>query len=85
MLQHKLEGLLPTALLWLLAPILPRCLSDLHVLYCAGHLMPPLGLGVYKAAPGEETYSAVLSALRIGYRHIDTAQVPRGLPAVPAC
>lgn len=37
--------------------------------------MPPIGLGVYKSAPGQETYEAVLSALRIGYRHIDTAQV----------
>ncbi len=36
--------------------------------------MPPIGLGVYKMGPGEQTYNAVLSALRIGYRHIDTAQ-----------
>ncbi len=36
--------------------------------------MPPIGLGVYRTGPGEPTYSAVLSALRIGYRHIDTAQ-----------
>ncbi len=41
----------------------------------AGHDMPPIGLGVYKTAAGQETYDAVLSALRIGYRHIDTAQI----------
>ena len=37
--------------------------------------MPAIGLGVYQSAPGAETYDAVISALRIGYRHIDTAQV----------
>ncbi|KAI9986770.1 hypothetical protein PInf_025727 [Phytophthora infestans] len=34
-----------------------------------------LGLGVYKAAAGEEAYESVLSALRLGYRHIDTARL----------
>ncbi|PNH11932.1 Prostaglandin F synthase [Tetrabaena socialis] len=37
--------------------------------------MPTVGLGVYKSVPGDETYTAVLSALGLGYRHIDTAQV----------
>ncbi|POM58495.1 Aldo/keto reductase family [Phytophthora palmivora] len=37
--------------------------------------MPLIGLGVYKAAAGEETYECVLSALRLGYRHIDTARL----------
>ena len=40
-----------------------------------GSLIPAIGLGVYKSAPGEETYLAVLSALAMGYRHIDTAQI----------
>lgn len=42
-----------------------------------GHVIPAVGLGVYKSAPGEETYAAVLSALSAGYRHIDTAQIYR--------
>ena len=42
-----------------------------------GKLIPAIGLGVYRSAPGEETYEAVLSALSAGYRHIDTAQIYR--------
>ncbi|GAA1957656.1 aldo/keto reductase [Agromyces allii] len=34
--------------------------------------MPTLGFGVYQAAP-HETEAAVAEALRVGYRHIDTA------------
>lgn len=41
----------------------------------SGHMMPTIGLGVYKASSGGETYRAVLSALQLGYRLIDTAQV----------
>lgn len=37
-----------------------------------GVTMPALGLGVYQSAPAE-TADAVETALRIGYRHIDTA------------
>ena len=36
-----------------------------------GVKMPVLGLGVYKS--GEDTKQAVLDALAVGYRHIDTA------------
>jgi diketogulonate reductase-like aldo/keto reductase len=39
-----------------------------------GVLMPRFGLGVYRAAPGDETRLAVLSALEHGYRLIDTAK-----------
>ncbi|CAN98513.1 putative 2,5-didehydrogluconate reductase [Sorangium cellulosum So ce56] len=39
-----------------------------------GHYIPQLGLGVYQSAPGAETEGAVLEALRLGYRHVDTAQ-----------
>lgn len=35
--------------------------------------IPVLGFGTYKIPPGRETYDAVLEALRVGYRHIDTA------------
>ena len=41
----------------------------------AGASIPSIGLGVYQMSPGEETYQAVLHALQIGYRHIDTAQM----------
>src|SRR3954453_10039052 len=37
-----------------------------------GVQMPALGLGVFQTPP-EETRAAVESALRTGYRHIDTA------------
>lgn len=37
-----------------------------------GVTMPSLGLGVFQSAP-EETTAAVAEALRVGYRHIDTA------------
>ncbi|KAG6946866.1 hypothetical protein JG688_00015792 [Phytophthora aleatoria] len=40
----------------------------------SGAEIPVIGLGVYKAEPGAEAYNAVLSALKLGYRHIDTAQ-----------
>jgi diketogulonate reductase-like aldo/keto reductase len=38
-----------------------------------GVIMPRFGLGVYRAESGNETYQAVLDALKAGYRHIDTA------------
>jgi methylglyoxal/glyoxal reductase len=37
--------------------------------------IPRLGLGVYQSPPGETTVRAVRYALKIGYRHIDTAQL----------
>ncbi|GLD92307.1 hypothetical protein PINS_up000840 [Pythium insidiosum] len=40
----------------------------------SGASIPVIGLGVFQSRPGSETYKAVLNALRIGYRHIDTAQ-----------
>mmetsp|Transcript_23194 Transcript_23194/g.34020 ORF Transcript_23194/g.34020 Transcript_23194/m.34020 type:complete len:319 (-) Transcript_23194:92-1048(-) len=36
--------------------------------------IPLFGLGVYRSRKGLETYNAVLTALRMGYRHIDTAE-----------
>ncbi|MGN6131216.1 MAG: aldo/keto reductase, partial [Nocardioidaceae bacterium] len=36
--------------------------------------IPQLGFGVYQIPP-EETKDAVLAALEIGYRHIDTAEM----------
>ena len=40
-----------------------------------GTKMPVLGLGVWQAAPGKETRTAVAAALEIGYRLIDTAKL----------
>lgn len=40
-----------------------------------GILMPKLGLGTYKSTDPEECENAVLEALRLGYRLIDTAQI----------
>ncbi|GMF45832.1 unnamed protein product [Phytophthora fragariaefolia] len=39
----------------------------------SGHAIPSLALGVFQSSVGPETYNAVLTALKFGYRHIDTA------------
>ena len=41
-----------------------------------GHTIPQLGFGVFQIDPGE-TAEAVSTALEIGYRHIDTAEMYR--------
>lgn len=38
-----------------------------------GRTIPQIGLGVFRAEEGDETYNAVKWALENGYRHIDTA------------
>jgi diketogulonate reductase-like aldo/keto reductase len=43
----------------------------------SGHSIPAVALGVYQSEPGTETYDAVLAALKLGYRHVDTATVYR--------
>jgi diketogulonate reductase-like aldo/keto reductase len=40
-----------------------------------GVMIPRLGLGVYQSPPGQATQKAVEYALKIGYRHIDTARI----------
>lgn len=40
-----------------------------------GARMPRLGLGVFRARRGGETREAVAAALRLGYRHVDTAAI----------
>ncbi|GAB5590480.1 hypothetical protein Unana1_05380 [Umbelopsis nana] len=40
-----------------------------------GRQIPAIGLGVYRAAPGESAEQAVSTALKLGYRHIDTAHI----------
>ncbi len=40
-----------------------------------GASIPQLGLGVWQTARGQVTRDAVASALRLGYRHVDTARI----------
>jgi diketogulonate reductase-like aldo/keto reductase len=40
-----------------------------------GVLMPRIGLGVYLVPRGRDTRESVASAIRLGYRHIDTARL----------
>lgn len=40
-----------------------------------GAKLPTVGLGVWQAERGGETQDAVSTALRLGYRHIDTARI----------
>ena len=37
--------------------------------------LPRVGLGVYQTSRGAETQRAVAEALRLGYRHVDTARI----------
>jgi diketogulonate reductase-like aldo/keto reductase len=41
----------------------------------SGTSIPRVALGVYQTEPGDETRNAVLAALELGYRHIDTARL----------
>jgi diketogulonate reductase-like aldo/keto reductase len=38
-----------------------------------GVQMPRIGFGVFQIPPGEKTYDAVRTALKLGYRAVDTA------------
>jgi len=49
------------------------CDSKKTITLVEGVEMPRVGFGTWKLQ-GDEAYSSVLSALRVGYRHIDTAQ-----------
>ena len=48
--------------------------SHTLALNTGGHI-PQLGLGVWQSPRGEGTQGAVRTALRFGYRHVDTARV----------
>ncbi len=49
--------------------------EDRNVRLSGGIEIPRLGLGVFRAGRGDETRRAVREAIRIGYRHIDTARI----------
>ena len=40
----------------------------------SGRNIPRVGFGTFLIPPGRATYDAVSAALRVGYRHLDTAQ-----------
>lgn len=47
-----------------------------------GTTIPALGFGVFKVADGKECVNAVKEALKVGYRHIDTAAIYRNEKSV---
>jgi len=47
-----------------------------------GVTIPVLGFGTWQIKPGEEAYQATLTALKLGYRHIDTAAAYRNEASV---
>jgi diketogulonate reductase-like aldo/keto reductase len=47
------------------------------ILLAGGARVPRLALGVFQAGAGAGTRQAVLAALRVGYRHLDTAAIYR--------
>jgi hypothetical protein len=61
------------ALKWLSAGIVLCSASasamGTSVILNSGKSLPVVGLGVYQSRPGGETFDAVLSALKAGYRY----------------
>jgi NADP-dependent 3-hydroxy acid dehydrogenase YdfG len=53
------------------------CVSQMMTLN-DGRIIPRVGLGVFRANPGDETYNAVKHAIKAGYRHVDSAAVSFG-------
>ena len=51
--------------------------NQTHLTLNNGVAIPQFGLGVYSIPAGEVTYNSVLTALKAGYRHIDTAHAYR--------
>lgn len=50
-------------------------IKDEYFVLSNGVKIPKVGFGTWQAASGEEAYSACLSAIKLGYTHIDTALV----------
>jgi diketogulonate reductase-like aldo/keto reductase len=51
-----------------------NALSDTTLELLSGAKIPQVGLGVWQASP-DDTKKAVLAALQLGYRHVDTARI----------
>ena len=50
-----------------------------------GDRIPKIGFGTWLVREGDECYNAVADALRLGYRHIDTARADLGVRYQRAC
>ena len=50
-------------------------LSDTTLALSSGARIPQVGLGVWQSPSGAATRNAVLKALELGYRHVDTARI----------
>jgi len=50
-------------------------LSNTTLPLSSGAEIPQVGLGVWQSPRGASTRNAVLAALRLGYRHVDTARI----------
>jgi diketogulonate reductase-like aldo/keto reductase len=50
-------------------------ISTVSIPLRSGGRLPQVGLGVWQVASGRSTREAVAAALRVGYRHIDTARI----------
>jgi diketogulonate reductase-like aldo/keto reductase len=46
-----------------------------RIALATGAQLPQVGLGVYLSPPGAATRDAVIAALELGYRHVDTARI----------
>lgn len=73
---------MPVPLSWFLAAVIftmatASPLGSVKITLNDGLQIPAVGLGVFKSQPGQETYNATLQALKLGYRHIDTAALYR--------
>jgi diketogulonate reductase-like aldo/keto reductase len=50
-------------------------ITTARIALATGAQIPQVGLGVYQSAPGASTRDAVITALELGYRHVDTARI----------
>ena len=57
--------------------VMERQVKQTYLTLNNGVQMPQFGLGVYSIPDGDETYNSVMTALKCGYRHIDTAHAYR--------